>query len=100
MSLTTSGQPEQVQGRAVYPGFFWKSLDSRCSSGAIFLPAEGEVGKEFEVILTHKIWKNRFGGERNILGQKIRLDGLQYTVVGVLAARRDGPRAERIVRPR
>jgi predicted permease len=44
------------------------------------------MGKEFEVILTHKLWKNRFGADSNIVGQKIRLDGLEYTVVGVLTA--------------
>src|SRR5437899_2823671 len=84
MSLTTSGQPEQVQAEPCTPGFL-EVLGQPLLLGRDFVPAEGEVGKEFEVILTHKLWKNRFGGDRNIVGQQIRLDGLQYTVVGVLA---------------
>jgi putative ABC transport system permease protein len=84
MSLTTSGQPEQVDAEPCTPGFL-EVLGQPLLLGRDFVPAEGEVGKEFEVILTHKLWKNRFGGDRNIVGQQIRLDGLQYTVVGVLA---------------
>ena len=84
MSLTTSGQPEQVQAEPCTPGFL-EVLGQPLLLGRDFVPAEGEVGKEFEVVLTYKLWKNRFGGDRNIVGQQIRLDGLQYTVVGVLA---------------
>jgi predicted permease len=84
MSLTTSGQPEQVQAEPCTPGFL-QVLGQPLFLGRDFVPAEGEVGKEFEVILTYRLWKNRFGGERNIIGQQVRLDGLQYTVVGVLA---------------
>jgi len=84
MSLTTSGQPEQVDAEPCTPGFL-EVLGQPLLLGRDFVPAEGEVGKEFEVILTHKLWKNRFGSDRNIVGQQIRLDGLQYTVVGVLA---------------
>jgi predicted permease len=35
-------------------------------------------------ILTYKLWRNLFGGERSILGQTILLKGEPYTVVGVL----------------
>ena len=85
MSLTTSGQPELVQAEPCTPGFL-AVLGQPLLLGRDFVPSEGEMGKEFEVILTYKLWKNRFGGDPNILGQQIRLDGLQYTVVGVLAA--------------
>src|SRR6202047_946001 len=84
MSLTTSGPPEQGQGEPCTPGFL-QVLGQPLLLGRDFGPAEGEVGKEFEVILTYRLWKNRFGGDRNIVGQQIRLDAQQYTVVGVLA---------------
>jgi macrolide transport system ATP-binding/permease protein len=35
-------------------------------------------------ILTYKLWRNLFGADRSILGQKILLKGEPYTVVGVL----------------
>jgi putative ABC transport system permease protein len=84
MSLTTSGQPEQVQAEPCTPGFL-HVLGQPLMLGRDFLPEEGEVGKRYEVILTYRLWKNRFGADRNILGQQIRMDGDPYTVVGVLA---------------
>jgi putative ABC transport system permease protein len=84
MSLTISGQPEEVQAEPCTPGFL-HVLGQPLLLGRDFVDAEGEVGKEYEVILTYRLWKNRFGGDRNIIGQQVRMDGAQYTVVGVLA---------------
>jgi putative ABC transport system permease protein len=84
MSLTSSGQPEQVQTEPGTPGFLY-TLGQPFLLGRDFLPEEGEVGRDHEVILTYRLWKNRFGADRNILNQSIRLNGEPYTVVGVLA---------------
>jgi predicted permease len=84
MSLTSSGHPEQVQSEPGTPGFLY-CLGQPFLFGRDFLPEEGETGKDHEVILTYRLWKNRFGAERNILNQHIRLNGEPYTVVGVLA---------------
>jgi len=54
--------------------------------GRDFLPEEGELGKEHVVVMTHKLWSERFGSNPHIVGQQIRLNGESYTVVGVLAA--------------
>ena len=84
MSLSTSAHPEQVNAEPCTPGFL-HVLGQPLLLGRDFLPEEGQLGKELETILTYKLWKNRFGGDHNIIGQQIRMDGKQYTVVGVLA---------------
>ncbi len=84
MSLTTANQPEQVQADICTPSFL-HVLGQPMLFGRDFLPEEGELGKNFETILSYRLWKNRFGGDRKILGQQVRMDGQQYTVVGVLA---------------
>jgi len=84
MSLSTSAHPEQVQAEPCTPGFL-HVLGQPFLLGRDFLPEEGQVGKDLEVILTYRLWKNRFGGDKNILGQQVRMDAQQYTVVGVLA---------------
>jgi putative ABC transport system permease protein len=84
MSLSTSSQPEQVNAEPCTPGFLGV-LGQPLLLGRDFLPEEGELGKDHEVILTYKLWKNRFGADRDILGKQVRMDGEQYTVVGVLA---------------
>jgi len=84
MSLSAATQPEQVQAEPCTPGFL-HVLGQPILLGRDFLPEEGQVGKDLEVILTYRLWQNRFGGDPNIVGQQVRLDGQQYTVVGVLA---------------
>jgi putative ABC transport system permease protein len=84
MSLSLSGQPEQVKAQHCTPGFLGV-LGQPFLFGRDFLREEGELGKDHEVILTYKLWKNRFGSDRNILGKQVRMDAEQYTAVGVLA---------------
>jgi putative ABC transport system permease protein len=84
MSLSSSSHPEQVQAEPCTPGFIGV-LGQPLLLGRDFLPEEGQLGKDHEVILTYKLWKNRFGADREILGTQIRLDSEQYAVVGVLA---------------
>jgi putative ABC transport system permease protein len=84
MSLTTAAQPEQVQAEIVTPSFL-HVLGQPLLIGRDFLPEEGTLGKNLETVLTYRLWKNRFGGDPKLLGQQVRMDGQQYTVVGVLA---------------
>ncbi|MGA2430603.1 MAG: ABC transporter permease [Candidatus Acidiferrum sp.] len=84
MSLSTSALPEQVRAEPCTPGFL-HVLGQPFLLGRDFLPEEGQLGKDLEVIFTYRLWKHRFGGDKSILGQQVRMDGLQYTVVGVLA---------------
>src|ERR1700683_3790077 len=53
--------------------------------GRDFLPEEGTVGRDHEVILMNKLWR-RLGSDPNIVGKSLQLDGTAYTVVGVFAA--------------
>ena len=84
-SLSTGGHPEQIRARIISPGSF-DMVGERFKLGRDFLPEEGQVGRDHVVVMTHKLWAERFGSDPKILGQKIRMSGELYTVVGVLAA--------------
>src|SRR5262249_42400871 len=84
MSLSTSSHPETVNAQRCTPGFL-HLLGHPFLTGRALLPEEGQLGNEHELILTYKLWKNRFGSDPNILGKLLRMDAEQYTVVGVLA---------------
>ena len=52
--------------------------------GRSFTEEEGTVGRDRVVVLTYRLWQDRFAGDPDIVGRQVRLDGLPYTVVGVL----------------
>lgn len=82
-NLSSSGPPEQVRARLISPGSN-TMMGTRFFLGRDFLPEEGEVGKDHVVIMTHRLWQERFGSDPNILGRQVRMNGELYTVVGVM----------------
>jgi putative ABC transport system permease protein len=83
LSLSTGSQPERIQASAGTPQFL-HVLGQPFLLGRDFLPEEGQLGKDHEAILTNRLWQERFGGDKKIVGQQVRLNGEQYTIVGVL----------------
>jgi len=83
-SLAISGRPEMARARITSPGFF-DLQGIPMHLGRDFLPEEATRGKDHVVILTNRYWRDRFGGDPNILGTQLRLNGEPYTVVGVVA---------------
>jgi putative ABC transport system permease protein len=81
-NLATKDQPEYVQGQFTTPGMY-KMMGVKFLMGRDFLPEEGVLGREHEIILMNKLWK-RLGSDPHIVGKTIPLDGTPYTVVGVL----------------
>jgi putative ABC transport system permease protein len=75
--------PEQVPGTAATPGILTMH-GVKPMLGRDFLPNEDQPGKNHVVILMNGLWQRRFGGRTDIIGQNIRINGEQYTVVGVL----------------
>lgn len=57
--------------------------------GRSFAADEFTPGKNQVVLLTEGFWKSHFGGDRNVIGRTLRLDGETVTVVGVMPARFD-----------
>ncbi len=43
-----------------------------------------DAGKNQLVLLSHALWKSQFGGDPDVIGTAIRLDGAPYTVIGVM----------------
>jgi len=80
--LTTAGEPTRLKGAAV-SGDFFAVLGVRPMLGRPLLPQD-EGAAAPVVVLSHRIWQTRFGGDREILGKTLRLDDKLYTVVGIL----------------
>jgi len=84
-SLSIDGHPQTLQARVMSPGFF-DMQGIPLSKGRDFVDEEGDPGKEHVVILTNRLWRERFGSDVAILGRKVRLNAETYVVVGLLAA--------------
>ena len=74
--------PEQVRGVNVSPTFF-DMLGVRASLGRTFRLDEEEPGRNQVVVLTHGFWQRRFGGDPDIVGQTVRVDGQPFLIIGV-----------------
>jgi putative ABC transport system permease protein len=73
---------------------FFPALGISPALGRTFTAEEDQPGHEFEVILSDQLWRERFGADLNILGRAVHLNGFAYTVVGVMPAGFQFPRAE------
>ena len=82
--LTGRGEPSRLQGEVVTANLF-PLLQVQPMLGRVFLPDEDkptETGRV--VILSHKLFQQRFGGDPSIINQAITLEGIKFTVVGVM----------------
>jgi putative ABC transport system permease protein len=82
-NVATRERPEQIAGSPQTPGFF-TMMGLPMLLGRDFLPEEGQPGNDHVVILSHRLWSQHFGAERDIIGKEIRMNGESYTVVGVM----------------
>jgi predicted permease len=81
----SGGEPEQVFGQMV-SGNFFDVLGAPMAAGRGFIPEEDKTFGEHPVtVLTYGLWQRRFGGDPAITGKQIRLNGHDFTVVGVTA---------------
>jgi predicted permease len=83
-ALTGIAQPAHLQAATVTAGMF-HLLGVSPELGRAFLPEDDEPHHHV-VILSHRLWQERFGGDAQIIGRVITLDNSAYTVVGVMPA--------------
>src|SRR5688500_8427797 len=84
-NLTGDGDPERVAAYAVTANFF-PVLGVPPALGRVFTPDDDRPGAHKVVVLSHALWKARYGGDPQIVNRDIQLDGEKYTVVGVMPA--------------
>ena len=82
--MTGRGEPARLEGEVVTADLF-SLLGVQPMLGRTFLPDEdkpSETGRV--VVLSHALFQNRFGGDPSILNQAITLEGIKFTVIGVM----------------
>jgi predicted permease len=83
--VTGTDEAERVQYTFVTPDFF-KTLGVPPALGRSFLPEESVLGGPAVAILSHAYWQGRLGGDENIIGRTVTMDGTPTEIVGVTPA--------------
>jgi putative ABC transport system permease protein len=81
ITMTGAGDPMVVNALSVTPDFF-AVLRAHPAMGRVFLP-EGQTEQNV-ALLSDRLWHSRFGGDPAIAGKAITLDGVSYTLLGVM----------------
>ncbi|HKD60353.1 MAG TPA: ABC transporter permease [Terracidiphilus sp.] len=81
--LRTPTGSEPVPAARISDDFF-RTLGVRPMLGRAFLPGEDQPGRSKIVILPYGTWVRRFAGRPDVVGQSVTLDGVSYSIVGVL----------------
>jgi predicted permease len=82
VDLTAPGTPEHLKGKQISAGFF-STLGAELALGREFSSQEDRHGGTPVVIISNALWRNRFAGSPEVLGQSLTLNGVDYSVVGV-----------------
>ena len=81
--LSSPGRAEHIDGQEVSSNFF-QTLGVRPALGHDLSPEADRTGGVPTAVISYRLWQNRFRGSPAALGRAVTLDGVDYTVVGVL----------------
>src|SRR5271170_3721023 len=81
-NVAGAGSSDRAYGSSVSTNLF-DTLGGRPALGRFFRTQEEELGQDRAVVLSHSYWQQHFGGDPNVLGKNILLDGVDRQIIGV-----------------
>lgn len=84
-NLTGEGDPARLTVIRAQPGLL-ALLGVRPTAGRLFGDTEDRAPAPAVVLLSHRLWQDRFGGAAGVVGRFLTLDGVPHEVLGVLPA--------------
>lgn len=91
LAIRADAVPQRSFGMLV-SGNFFEVMGVQPSLGRAFRKDEDQVpGRDAVLILDYATWEQQFAADRAILGRKLRLNGIEFTVIGVAPAQFTGP---------
>jgi putative ABC transport system permease protein len=86
--LTGRGGPAHLKGQRITAELL-SLLGVTPQAGRAFVTEEFQPGRDRVALISHRLWRSRFGADPQIIGQAVTLDLQRYTVVGVTPPRFD-----------
>ena len=87
-NLATREAPERVEGEIATANYF-ATFGIQPLAGRVFTTDEDKPGHSQVVVISERLWRARFHADPAIIGQALRINGLFYTVIGVIPKRFD-----------
>jgi predicted permease len=88
--VTGIGEPAYLPGACITADFL-RMLDIQPSLGRAFRTSDERAKDGPVVVVGYLLWRDRFGADPNVLGRKLKVDGVDHTVVGVMPPGFDYP---------
>ena len=82
-TLTGSGDPLQIRGAVVTPGFF-ETMGVSPLRGRVIASGDATTGGHHVVVLSHGLWVRRFGGDAGVVGRSLPLSSVSHEVIGIM----------------
>jgi predicted permease len=95
INVTYKNNPQRLTGGYVTEDFF-RIVGVSPIVGRDFTADDNKPGAEKTAILGYDIWKRDFGGDSNIVGQSVRINGKAATIIGVMPQGFKFPQAEEL----
>lgn len=83
VSITGLEKPEKVDAMRVTDGTL-PLLGAEARVGRLFDANDDSPGTTETVVLSFQYWQQHFGGDEAIIGQLLRVDGVEHEIIGVL----------------
>ncbi|HYK19989.1 MAG TPA: ABC transporter permease, partial [Pyrinomonadaceae bacterium] len=82
-NLTGSGAAENLEARIVSADYF-RVMGATPMLGRDFTAEDDKPGAPAVTIISYRFWQQHFGGDQNIVGKELMLDGQAHTIIGVM----------------
>jgi predicted permease len=82
-NLVTGETPERVEGEIVTANYF-SAFGVHPISGRVFVPEEDRPGHSQVAVISERLWRTHFHANRMISGQVVTVNGLPYSLIGVM----------------
>lgn len=86
LTLASGGELAEINGSVVSANYF-AVLGIEPALGRFFMPEDDAPGAPPVAVLSHQLWRSRFAGRRDVLGQAVTMNNTAFTVVGVAPER-------------
>jgi putative ABC transport system permease protein len=82
-TVTGGGEPEEVQGLIASANYF-SLLGTAPLRGRVFNAEDGKAGAARVAVVSHDLWQTRYGGDPNLIGRALTINGETVMVIGVM----------------